>query len=114
MADNITRKDDRSAEDVARTVGFIVATDSYMSGWGHAPGRSIVAVPIMRGAESRHLYGYGIGFDAVDSRDLDRKLGNFERRPEFKRVRIAAGKQYRPRLRSGDHLHIYGVRSFTY
>jgi len=38
--------DDRTPDEVARTIGFWVATDRFLSGWGHAPGRSIVACPV--------------------------------------------------------------------
>ena len=29
-------KDDRTAEEVQKTIGFVIATDSFMSGWGKA------------------------------------------------------------------------------
>ena len=33
--------------------------------------------------------------------------------PRFKRVRVVYGDKYRPVLKDGDHLHIYGFDTFT-
>ena len=85
--------DDRTPDEVARTIGFWVATDRFLSGWGHAPGRSIVACPVT-------------GWE-----DCDRVERVFHDRSEFLRVRYIVGQHYQPRLRSGDHLHIYNTRS---
>lgn len=88
-------QDDRTPTEVEQTIGFLVATDSFMSGWGEAPGRSIVACPV------------------VSSDDAAAVEKVFDRRSEFKRVRWIAGQHYTPRLRRGDHLHIYDTqRSF--
>ena len=90
-------RDDRTDEEKAATVGFMVATDRFMSGWGHAPGRSIVAVPCV---------------SADDAATVERRL---ILRSEMKRVRWASGNTYRPKLRAGDHLHIYNTQtSFRY
>lgn len=93
---NYTIQDDRTPQEVESTVGFVVATDSFMSGWGEAPGRSIVAVPV------------------VDYEDEKRVRERLERRYEMKRVRFCL-KDWRPRLFEGDHLHIYDTKtSFRY
>ena len=90
-------KDDRTDEEKAATIGFWVATDRFMSGWGHAPGRSIVAVPCV---------------SADDAEKVERRL---TLRPEMKRVRWVPGSRYRPQLATGDHLHIYNTQtSFRY
>jgi len=83
-----TVKDDkRTPEEKARTCGFVVATDRFMSGWGGAPGRSLFAVPF-------------------DSWELAHVIkDNMRHRSEMMRVRVV-GKDYRPRLYSGDHLSI--------
>ena len=80
-------QDRRTPEEVAATVGFIVATDRFMSGWGHAPGRSLFAVP----------------FRAWE--DVEKIRQWLDARPEMLRVRVV-GKHYRPKLREGDHLSI--------
>lgn len=85
------RQDDRTDEEKAATVGFVVATDRFMSGWGQAPGRSLVAVPVT---------------SYEDQKDVTETL---ERRPEMLRVRFCM-KTYRPRLYQGDHLHIYDTK----
>lgn len=79
--------DRRTPEDKAITAGFVVATDSFMSGWGRARGRSLFAVPFRTYEEAEIV------------------LQNMEARSEMKRARIV-GKDYRPRLRDGDHLSI--------
>ena len=81
------RIDNRTDEEKAATVGFVVATDSFMSGWGQAAGRSIFAVPIRSWQEA----------DTVER--------NMKNRSEMKRVRVV-GKNWRPRLSPGDHLSI--------
>lgn len=64
---------------------YVVATDSFMSGWGEAPGRSLIAAA------------------CETSEQVDRALARFNERPEFKRVRF----NFRlPRTRAGDHLSI--------
>lgn len=83
----MVRDDHRSEEDKAATIGFVVATDSFMSGWGQAPGRSLFAVPFRTWAEGRIV------------------SENMHARSEMKRVRVV-GKDYRPRMRPGDHLSI--------
>ena len=89
-------KDDRTPEEVESTIGFIVAKDKYMSGWGDAPGRSMVACPV------------------TSSRDADRVWKTFEDRSGFVYLRWIAGSQYKAktfRLRSSDHLQIYDTTS---
>ena len=85
-----TRDDRRSEADKAATVGFVVATDSFMSGWGNAPGKSYFAVPFRSYEESRIVED------------------NMNARTEMKRVRVV-GKDYRPRLRAGDHFSIGAI-----
>ncbi len=65
---------------------YMVATDSFMSGWGGAPGRSIVAV------------------ECHTSEEVDFAEAKLRERPEMKRVRFCYRK---PRLRDGDHLKIF-------
>ncbi|MCY3743626.1 MAG: hypothetical protein OXH00_21645 [Candidatus Poribacteria bacterium] len=92
-----TIKDDRTDADKAVTIGFVVATDTALSRWGGAKGgRSIVARPVR------------------DREEYDRVVALFEDRDDFKRVRYASGSAYKPRLHSGDHLHIYGFDTFNY
>ena len=92
-----TIKDDRTDAEKAVTIGFVVATDRGLSGWGGATGgRSIVARPIR------------------DPEECDRVLRLFEDRAGFLRVRYASGSAYKPRLHSGDHLHIYNFDTFNY
>ena len=92
-----TIQDDRTDADKAVTVGFIVATDKALSGWGGVTGgRSIVARPVR------------------DREECDRVMALFENRDAFKRVRYASGSEYKPRLRSGDHLQIYGFDTFNH
>ena len=82
--------DKRTEQEKAETEGFVVATDSFMSGWGLARGTSYFAVPY---------------------RATDNPQAIFERlddRPEMKRVRYA-GKDYRPKLRENDHLSIRNI-----
>jgi len=79
--------DDRTPEEIVATVGFVVATDDYMSGWGNAPRRSIYAIPLM------------------DWNQVDTVRENFGRARHMKRVRLC-GRDWRPRLVEGDHLKI--------
>lgn len=79
--------DRRTPEDKARTVGFVVATDSFMSGWGQAPGRSLFAVPLSNWDQEPTV------------------TANMDARSDMKRVRTV-GKDYRPHLAAGDHLSI--------
>lgn len=91
-----TIQDDRTPEEKAKTIGFMVATDRFLSGWGNAPGRSIVAVPV------------------VSFSDRETVENRLNLRNEMKRVRFV-GPSYRPRLYPGDHLHIYNTKhSFRY
>ena len=113
--------DDRTESEVEETGGFVIATDSFMSGWGECEnggrsngGRSIVARPV------KHIRidtpnGNAMGTDHyydVDWNELKRVESVFNSHPEFKRVRIAYGKVYKPRMDDGDHLHIYGFDTF--
>ena len=50
---NYTIIDDRDEADVEVTAAFVIATDSWMSGTGVVPGRSIVARPIPRERTAR-------------------------------------------------------------
>ena len=92
-----TIKDDRTDAEKDVTIGFVVATDKFLSGWGDATGgRSIVARPVR------------------DTQECDRVMQLFEDRDDFKHVRYASGSAYKPRLRNADHLHIYNFDSFNY
>ncbi len=79
----------RTAEEKANTWGFVVATDSSLSGWGQAPGRSFFAVAVSTIEESR----------IVEE--------NMQWRSEMKRVRVV-GADWRPKAGAGDHLSIVG------
>ena len=79
--------DKRTEQEKAETEGFVVATDSFMSGWGLAPGKSYFAVPYRATDNPQAI------FNRLDDRS------------EMKRVRYV-GKDYRPKLREGDHLSI--------
>jgi len=83
--------DHRSEADKAQTWGFVVATDSFMSGWGMAPGRSLFAVPV------------------TDDKQAEIVADNMRARSDMKRVRIV-GHDYRPRLFDGDH---YSIRDMN-
>ena len=86
-------KDDRTEAEKSVTLGFMVATDKFMSGWGEARnGRSLVACPV------------------VSQRDLQHVEQTFDNRSEFLRVRFV-GKDYLKtvRLYANDHLHVYNT-----
>lgn len=83
--------DRRTDEDKAQTWGFVVATDSFMSGWGRAAGRSLFAVPVTSLEQAEIV------------------ADNMQHRSEMKRVRIV-GHDYRPRLQAGDH---YSIRDMS-
>lgn len=91
-----TIEDDRTEEEIKQTIGFWVATDKAMSGWGQAPRKSYVACPVTSADDS----------DIVEKR--------FRYRTEFIRVRYITGRRYYPKMREGDHLHIYNTKSFRY
>jgi hypothetical protein len=86
--------DDRTPEQVEQTAGYWVATDAFMSGWGGAQGRSLVACPVLKGET----------FGTMSARQEYR----MSKRQEFKRLRWCCTI---PRLRAGDHLHIYSPES---
>jgi hypothetical protein len=79
----------RDTRPVSEVRLWAVANDSFMSGWGQAPGRSLVAYPI----------------DLHDGRHSE-ILNWMRRRGDFKRVRV---NMELPELREGDHLSIYDV-----
>ena len=83
-------EDWRTPDEVAKTIGFVVATDSFMSGWGKAQGRSLFAVPFTNYDEAATVEG------------------NMNRRDEMKRVRIVYGADYPQKVKLGpeDHLSI--------
>ena len=87
--------DKRTDEEKALTIGFIVATDKSMSGWGSAPNKSYVACAYR---------------DYEDEKKVEQ---HFAGRSEMKRVR-QVGVDYKPSLREGDHLSIYGFRDFRF
>jgi len=80
-------EDDRDRAEKMGTEWFAIGTDSYLSGWGQAPRRSLYALPCR------------------DFKEAELCAENLKKRGDMKRVRIVAG-DWRPRLRSGDHLHI--------
>jgi len=73
---------------------YMVATDSFMSGWGKASGgKSYYAVACS---------------DHIVAADVERRM---RARSEFKRVRDNLKP---PRLGPNDHLHIVPAEQFTY
>jgi hypothetical protein len=69
--------------------GYVVATDSFMGGWGKAPGRSLYAVEVSTEAE-----GY-------------RVMANMKHRPEMKRVRwVKTLDSVKRGMKRGDHLSV--------
>ena len=99
-----TIEDDRTPEEIENTIGFWVATDSFLSNWKsldnegeNIVNRSIVACPV------------------TSPEDKETVHNRFLLRDEFKRVRFIYGNQYRPKMNPKDHLHIYGTtKSFRY
>lgn len=83
-----TIEDRRTEEQKNITVGFVVATDSFLSGWGSAPDRSL----------------YAVAFTTEKQRQIVER--HMQKRNDFKRVRVVYGKEYRPKLSNGDHLSI--------
>ena len=79
--------DRRTPEECAATIGYIVGTDRFMSGWGRAPGRSLFAIPVRTSEEWSETLQFMHG------------------RNDMLRVR-EVGRDYRPRLFVGDHLSI--------
>lgn len=86
-------QNDMTQEEQETFQGFVVATDRFMSGWGMAPGKSYIATPYFSDA------------------DLKQVMEVLEGRKEMKHVRVV-GRQWHPRLRSGDHCHIYDGKAF--
>lgn len=85
--------DKRTAAEKRSTWGFVVATDKFMSGWGHAKGRSLFAVAV------------------EDHNVAECVLRRFRQRSEMRGARIQGGL---PRLRDGDHLSIRGRKEASY
>ena len=85
IVDNRTNKD-RPA------LGYVVCTDSMLSGWGQAPGRSLYALAI------------------ETAEDLKAVTNNADARSDMKRPRhvmtMTADGLPRVQLRAGDHLKI--------
>ena len=90
-------KDDRTEEEKEKTIGFWVAKDKFLSGWGEAPGRSLVACPVVSYPD---MYEVGKRFNS---------------RGEFIYIKWIEENTYTPKLKPGDHLHIYNTKkSFRY
>ena len=85
MIDDRRTKDTRKVEDVEL---WVVATDKFMSGWGRAMGRSLVAYPA----------------DLCMHEQKKRLIEWMESRLDFLRVRENMNL---PRLGAADHLAIY-------
>ena len=83
--------DRRSADERKATAFYVVGTDSFMSGWGEAPGTSYFAVACPSVAD---------GSECVN--DVHKRMLN---RTDMKRVRICM-RTWKPKLRKGDHLSI--------
>lgn len=84
-----TIEDDRKTND---PLCYVLATDDFMSGWGHAPNRSLYA------------------FACKDESEAERVEIAMNNRDDFKRVRrcyhVKKGGTPRIQLESGDHLKI--------
>ena len=84
--------DDRRMDKRAPGLGYVVATDAFMSGWGMAPGRSLFAVPVDSSEEASAV------------------LTAMRLRSEMKRPRVVTRKRADGtplvRLRGGDHLSV--------
>lgn len=92
-----TVNDKRTAAEKAATAGFVVFTDTFMSGWG---GASFYALAVLKGPRT----------DTHDGRDPnqgDVLFRNGERRSDMKRGRYVSGSTYRPG-RTCAHLTIVG------
>lgn len=82
-----------SARDIPRKRFYVLATDKFMSGWGHARGlTNVVCCPCDTVEEAEHIY-----------RQLDS-------RREMIRVRITGSK---PRPRSGWLISLFDRESAT-
>ena len=98
IGDNMCIIDDkRSDKEKKATIGFVVANDKFMSGWGLAPGRSIVACAFHNKKDEEEVYYHFLN-----------------KRPEMKYLRVVYGKTYTPRMKDGDHLSIYGFNDFRF
>jgi len=91
--DQRTLDDRRTPQERSQTILYAVATDSFLSGWGNAPLRSLYAVACPT---------YPIVLDI---------LARMRRRTDFQRVRL---NLYPPTVRPGDHLAIVWYTEFTY
>ena len=78
---------DRRPENQREQFGFVLMTDSFMSGWGKAPGRSLFAVPVS------------------NWRQAETVLENARNRSEMKRPRFVRTLR-NVKLYRGDHLSI--------
>lgn len=76
---------------------WVVMTDRFMSGWGSAPGRSIVAIPCPTVAWAERVSW------AMERDRPEMKYVSVRRGPTFKEA--VAGRRPRP----GDHLAIYAL-----
>ena len=84
----MTRIDDRTEAQKKTHTVLVAATDSFMSGWGHAQG--------------------GMSYCAWACKPEHRPYVEewVRARGDMKRVRIVGG-DWRPNRRAGDHTHIY-------
>lgn len=87
QSDHAVIDDRRTDAERAATIGFVVATDTLMSGWGHAPGRSLFVLAI------------------TDANQIDNVEARLRERGDMSRVRFYLDF---PRLRAGDHMSIRG------
>lgn len=71
---------------------WLVANDKFLSGWGRAPKRSLVAYPV----------------DELSYERLDKLRAFCDLRSDFVYVRVQGNL---PRMHDGDHLSIYDVPS---
>ena len=80
-------KDRRTQDEKKSTWGYVVMNDNFLSGWGHAPARSLYCLAVANDKQRQIV------------------MQNAHNRSEMKRVRF---NLHLPSIRDGDHLSIVG------
>lgn len=88
MSNTSITHDRRTEEEKSLTLGFVVARDKALSGWGRAPRNSYLAVPVQCVLEIPIVFE------------------NLEYRKEMKNIRWIQGVKCKIRMKAGDHLSI--------
>ena len=97
---NYVIEDHRTDKEKQDTIGFVVANDVFRSKF--IEGKSIVARPVRT-----------IGNDSKKILSLFRTMNDFKYVRYVSGTRSKNGRIYKPKMRSGDHLVIYGFYAFT-